>query len=273
MGHFAFDTVTVSLRNREPMRVKDVLIGCSNSSLSFEKTDGVMGLGYGKHSFAIRASEEFGARFSYCLVDHLSPSNHINYLTFGNASKTVLPYMQETELIVGHIGTFYAVNLKGISVDGKMLDIPPEVWDVKAKGGVILDSGTTLTALVKPAFEPLIDALKVKLSKFKKVEVKDFVMEHCFNSTGFKMSDAPKLSIHFKDGAVFVPLVNSYILQLEEDINCLGFIGLPSPDVSVIGNIMQQSHLWEFDVGNHKMRFGPSACKVVRSKTSIKSKG
>ncbi|CAM8947800.1 unnamed protein product [Rhodiola kirilowii] len=267
MGHFAFDTVTVSLRNKEPMRVKDILIGCSNSTQSFEKADGVMGLGYGKHSFAIRAAEEFGAKFSYCLVDHLSPSNHINYLTFGNTTRTYLPHMQQTELIVGHIGTFYAVDVQGISVDGKMLDIPAEVWDVTSKGGVIFDTGTTLTALVKPAYGPLMDALKLKLSKFEKVEIPDLIMEHCFNSTGFKESDAPKLSIHFKDGAVFVPLVRSYIIELEADVNCLGFTGIGWPDVSVIGNILQQNHLWEFDVGKHKLRFGPSHCKVVKTKS------
>uniref|UniRef100_A0A7N0TUZ1 Peptidase A1 domain-containing protein n=1 Tax=Kalanchoe fedtschenkoi TaxID=63787 RepID=A0A7N0TUZ1_KALFE len=267
MGHFAFDTVTVSLRNKEPMRVRDILIGCSNATQSFEQTDGVMGLGYGKHSFAIRAAEEFGAKFSYCLVDHLSPSNHINYLTFGNATRTSLPDMQQTELIVGHIGTFYAVDVQGISVDGKMLDIPAEVWNVTSRGGVILDTGTTLTALAGPAYEAVITAMNDKLSKLERVEIPDLIMEYCFNSSGFQESDAQELSIHFKDGAVFRPLVNSYVLDVDDDVKCLGFTRLKWPDVSVIGNILQQNHLWEFDVGKHKLGFAPSSCAVVRSKS------
>nr|CAD1834459.1 unnamed protein product [Ananas comosus var. bracteatus] len=40
-------------------------------------------LGYSNVSFAARAAARFGGRFSYCLVDHLSPRNASSFLTFG----------------------------------------------------------------------------------------------------------------------------------------------------------------------------------------------
>ncbi|KAG6416390.1 hypothetical protein SASPL_123819 [Salvia splendens] len=175
LGVFANETVTFSLANGRKARLHDVLVGCSQSARgqSFEAADGVMGLGYSNYSLAVKAAGKFGGKFSYCLVDHLSPENVSSYLIFGshnelNISVTRIRY---TELVLGVINPFYAVNVKGISVGDIMLDIPDEVWDLSDVGGAIVDSGTSLTVLTQPAYQPVMAALRQSLQAFKRLDL------------------------------------------------------------------------------------------------------
>ncbi|KAK9285843.1 hypothetical protein L1049_025044 [Liquidambar formosana] len=91
-------------------------------------------------------------------------------------------------------------------------------------------------------------------------------MEFCFSATGFEESLAPKLAFHFADGAQFAPPVKSYIIDVADGVKCLGFASADWPGTSVIGNIMQQNHVWEFDLGRNKLGFAPSTCKSLKSK-------
>lgn len=262
-GIFANETVTVSLTNGEKMKLRDVLIGCSDSvqGPSFqqhEATDGVLGLGFSRSSFAITATQRFGGKFSYCLVDHLSPQNVTNYLIFGSDcnKRTTMRYTT-----LGAIGSFYAVNIKGISLGAVMLNIPGEIWNVNGIGGAIVDTGTSLTYLTLPAYEPIVTALRLSLTKFERLSPGIGPLDFCFNATGFdESSDVAKLRFHFNDGARFEPPVKSYVIDAAEGVKCLGFVATAWPGVSVIGNIMQQNHFWEFDLVGGKLGYSPSSC-------------
>ncbi|GMI73389.1 NANA [Hibiscus trionum] len=261
LGLFGNDTAIVRLANGQKVKVPDVIIGCSETILGeFHDIDGVMGLGFEWHSFAVKAAKKFGHKFSYCLVDHLSPSNLVNFLVFGEVNDPTMPKFQYTELILGIVNPFYAVNVSGISIDGIMLDIPPHVWDVKRGGGVIVDSGFSLTQLVKPVFDRVVAAFDAPFSKFKRLPRSNEGPEICFDDTGYKESMMPKLVIHFGDGAKLTPPVKSYVLDAAEGEKCLGFTSTPWPGSMVIGNILQQNHLWEFDLLNSKLGFAPSTC-------------
>ncbi|XP_057950210.1 aspartic proteinase NANA, chloroplast-like [Malania oleifera] len=262
-GIFANETVTLGLANGKKRRLHNVLVGCSQSvrGPSFSVADGVMGLGFSDHSFATKAARSFGGKFSYCLVDHLSSKNVSSFLTFGRAAtKTPRSCMQFTQLALGVLSPFYAVHVAGISLDGVLLRIPVEVWDANGAGGTILDSGSSLTSLAQPAFQPIMAALKLSLRAFQKLELDVGPLEYCFNSTGFVDSMVPKLRFHFVDGARFEPPVKSYVIDVADGVKCLGFMSTSWPGFSVIGNIMQQNHLWEFDLGRGRLGFAPSAC-------------
>ncbi|KAJ0099639.1 hypothetical protein Patl1_19765 [Pistacia atlantica] len=221
MGIFAKETVTLGLTNGRKLRLKDVVIGCSDSfqGQSFVKADGVMGLAYGKYTFAKRASEFFDGKFSYCLVDHLS-----------------------------------------ISIGGVMLKIPIQVWDANSGGGTIVDSGSTLTSLAEPAYKPVMAALQMSVSKFQRLMPKGLPIDYCFSSTGYDEKLVPSLVIHFADGARFEPHKKSYIIDVADGVKCLGFVSVAWPGISTIGNIMQQNYLWEFDLAQSKLGFVASSC-------------
>ncbi|KAF2311782.1 hypothetical protein GH714_026686 [Hevea brasiliensis] len=264
-GVFANETVTVGLHGHHKIVLYHVLFGCTESSrLPPPFPDGVMGLGFSSISFAMRLADMFGNKFSYCLVDHLSPSNLNNYLSFGEPQHSKPQKMQYTELILHNSDVFYWVNVSGISVGDKMLNIPPETWNITNGGGAIIDSGTTLTLLAEAAYAAVMDAFIGTLTKFKKVEMP--VTEFCFEATGFQESSVPNFVIHFADGAKLEPLVKSYIIDAADGIKCLGFQPPQKGDISIIGNIMQQGHYWEFDIGRSKLGFGPSSCILTNPK-------
>ncbi|XP_017252509.1 aspartic proteinase NANA, chloroplast [Daucus carota subsp. sativus] len=265
IGIFANETVTVGLTNGRKAKLENVLMGCSQSSEgpSFRgkaAPDGVLGLGFSKSSFAIRATDTFGGKFSYCLPDHLSPKNVSSHLTFSNPSYQNAA-TNKIYTTLGAIGTFYAVNIRGISVGDEMLDIPGEIWDVNGVGGAILDTGSSLTFLALPAYKPVVAALALSLNRFQRLGIKIGQLEYCFNATGFNESrDTPRLMFHFQDGSRFEPPVKSYVIDAADEVKCLGLVPTGWPGVSVIGNIMQQSHIWEYDLVNGKLGFAPSSC-------------
>ncbi|KAL5568790.1 hypothetical protein UlMin_025365 [Ulmus minor] len=267
MGFFAKETVSVGLTSGRKGKLKDVLIGCTESISGDQRgtkgADGVLGLGYGKHTFTSQAASDFGGKFSYCLVDHLSPKNISNYIVFGqNKIETcLLNTMHRTNLLLGGaFGSFYGLNIKGISIGGALLRIPSATWNIELGGGTILDSGSSLTYLAEPAYGPVTATLSKSLSGFHRLPAEGGPFEFCFNSTGFNESSAPKLAIHFGDGAKFEPPVKSYIIDVAKQKKCLGFVSLSWPGNSIIGNILQQNHLWEFDLVRRSLGFAPSSC-------------
>ncbi|MBA0752095.1 hypothetical protein Gogos_000964 [Gossypium gossypioides] len=263
-GVFANETVSAGLTNGRKTRLHNVLIGCTDSfqGPTLQNADGIMGLANTKYSFATNAAATFGGKFSYCLVDHLSHLNATNYIIFGTNRNQVKVSgnTRHTKLELDAIPSFYAVNVIGISVGNKMLEIPMQVWDASEGGGTIIDSGTSLTFLADPAYQAVMEALKVSVSKYQRVKLDGVPMEYCFNSAGFNGSLVPKLIIHFDDGARFEPHWNSYVIAAAAGVRCLGFLPARFPALSVIGNIMQQNYLWEFDLKGKRLVFAPSSC-------------
>ncbi|XP_009363310.2 aspartic proteinase NANA, chloroplast [Pyrus x bretschneideri] len=265
-GLFANETVRATLASGRRTKLENVIVGCTDhikGSGGIRHGDGILGLGFGRNSFATKASLNFGGKFSYCLVDLQSPKNVSNFLTFGgHKSARLQKPMTYTKLVIGDSedkGSFYGVNVQGISVGGKMLDIPPRVWDENLKGGTIVDSGTSLTFLKVPAYKAVMKVMTMALSKVKKLSPDNDPFDFCFSSKGFNKSLVPKFAIHFADGAIFEPPVKSYALDVADGKMCLGFVPT-NVGPSVIGNIMQQNHLWEFDLGRRTLGFAPSTC-------------
>ncbi|PON39210.1 Aspartic peptidase [Parasponia andersonii] len=266
IGFFANETVSVGLTSGRKRKLKNVLIGCTESihgdQGSFKGADGVLGLGFSKYTFTTKVAEDFGGKFSYCLVDHLSPKNVSNYIIFGHnrIETALLRSIQRTNLVLGGaFGPLYGVNVLGISIGGVLLKIPHAVWDENLGGGTTLDSGTSLTFLAEPAYKPVTAELNKSISKFERLSIGG-PFEFCFNSKGFNESLVPRLTIHLADEALFEPPLKSYILDVAPQTKCLGFVSVSWPGTSIIGNIMQQNHLWEFDLERSTLAFAPSSC-------------
>ncbi|KMZ56242.1 Eukaryotic aspartyl protease family protein [Zostera marina] len=266
LGHFATEGMTINLSTGKRAKLRGIKIGCTSVSAgtAFAKADGVLGLGYSKTSFAASATHLFGGKFSYCLVDHLSPRTETNYLVFGNRSSedtTALTYVDLS--MEPPLAPFYSIQVQGISVGEVLLDIKEKTWKPRSGGGVIVDSGTSLTVLTRYAYKAVTKAYDDVLVNVEKVEVEPF--EFCYNWTTPPAVVIPPFSIHFAGvggvGTVkFTPPEKSYIISVADGVKCLGFMETPWPASSTIGNIMQQNHLWEFDVANRKLGFKPSPC-------------
>uniref|UniRef100_A0A0E0L5K2 Peptidase A1 domain-containing protein n=1 Tax=Oryza punctata TaxID=4537 RepID=A0A0E0L5K2_ORYPU len=278
-------------------KLQGVVLGCTTAygGQGFEASDGVLSLGYSNISFASRAASRFGGRFSYCLVDHLAPRNaysnisfasraasrfggrfsyclvdHLaprnatSYLTFGAgpdaASSSSSSSSSRTPLLLdARVRPFYAVTVDSVSVDGVALDIPAEVWDVGRNGGTIIDSGTSLTVLATPAYKAVVAALSKQLAGLPRVTMDPF--DYCYNWTARGGNLAvPKLAVQFAGSARLEPPAKSYVIDAAPGVKCIGVQEGAWPGVSVIGNILQQEHLWEFDLTNRWLRFRQTSC-------------
>ncbi|CAJ2659079.1 unnamed protein product [Trifolium pratense] len=261
-GFFGTDTITVNLTNGRKGKLQNLTIGCTQSmanSVSFtEDTGGILGLGLAKDSFVEKAGLAYGAKFSYCLVDHLSHKDVSSYLTFGTPKEKVLTKMKKTELLI--YPPFYGVNVIGVSIADQMLKIPPKVWNFDTQGGMILDSGTSLATFVVEAYDPIVSALEKSLKNVKRVDKSISILDFCFDGEGFDESTVPRLAFHFSGGARFEPPVKSYIIDVGPMMKCIGIVPINGTGASVIGNILQQNHLWEFDLANNIVGFAPSKC-------------
>ena len=242
-------------------KLQQVVLGCTTSydGQSFQASDGVLSLGNSNISFAARAAARFGGRFSYCLVDHLAPRNTSSYLTFGPDANGAASSSRTPLLLDAQVAPFYAVTVDAVSVAGEALDIPAEVWDVKKSGGAILDSGTSLTILATPAYKAVVAALSKQLAGVPRVTMDPF--EYCYNWTATSTPPAvPKLEVRFAGSARLQPPTKSYVIDAAPGVKCIGLQEGVWPGVSVIGNILQQEHLWEFDLANRWLRFKESRC-------------
>ncbi|XP_028792124.1 aspartic proteinase NANA, chloroplast-like [Neltuma alba] len=263
MGLFGRDTFTVGLTDGRKGKLKNMAIGCTRSVVDgptvSKDIDGLLGLGLSEDSFVSTAASQYGGKFSYCLVDHLSHGNVSNFLTFGTVitKASLLREIHTTPLVV--IGSNYGLNMVGVSMGDQLLRIPQMIWDFNANGGVILDSGTSLTLLTMPAYLSVIEALVKPLDRLKKMKAFE-PFEYCYSTKGFNESLVPRLAFHFEGGARFEPPVKSYVIDVNPEQKCIGIVGIDWPGVSIIGNIMQQNHLWEFDLFHNTLRFAPSPC-------------
>ncbi|OEL34467.1 Aspartic proteinase nepenthesin-2 [Dichanthelium oligosanthes] len=263
-GVVGTDTATISLPGGKMAQLQDVVVSCSSThgGQSFQAADGVLSLGNSKISFASRAAARFGGSFSYCLVDHLAPRDATGYLAFGPGPivpKNRTPAAQ-TPLLLDPKMPFYGVKVEAIHVAGKALDIPAAVWDAAKNGGAILDSGTTLTVLATPAYKAVVAALTTHLAGVPTVAFPPF--EHCYNWTARRPGapEIPKLAVQFAWSVRLEPPAKSYVIDVKPGVKCIGVQEGEWPGLSVIGNIMQQEHLWEFDLKNQVVRFKQSTC-------------
>lgn len=220
----------------------------------------MLSLGNSNISFASRAAARFGGRFSYCLVDHLAPRNASSYLTFGPGPEGGGAPAARTPLVLDRrVSPFYAVAVDAVYVAGEALDIPADVWDVGRGGGAILDSGTSLTVLATPAYRAVVAALGGRLAALPRVAMDPF--EYCYNWTA-GAPEIPKLEVSFAGSARLEPPAKSYVIDAAPGVKCIGVQEGAWPGVSVIGNILQQEHLWEFDLRDRWLRFKHTRCAL-----------
>ncbi|KAG8391950.1 hypothetical protein BUALT_Bualt01G0240300 [Buddleja alternifolia] len=254
-GEFSTETLTFR-RNR----VKNVALGCGHDNEGlFVGAAGLLGLGRGKLSFPVQAGRRFGGKFSYCLVDR-SSSSKPSSLLFGEsavARKAVFtPLLTNPKL-----DTFYYVGLNGISVGGvRVAGITASLFKLDAigNGGVIVDSGTSVTRLTRPAYVALRNAFRGGASSLKRSP--DFsLFDTCFDLSGKTEVRVPTVVLHFTGADVSLPASN-YLIPVDSDGKfCFAFAATMS-GLSIIGNIQQQGYRVVFDLAGNRVGFAPKGC-------------
>ncbi|AEE77055.1 Eukaryotic aspartyl protease family protein [Arabidopsis thaliana] len=135
---------------------------------------------------------------------------------------------------------------------------------VSGNGGTVVDSGTTLAFLAEPAYRSVIAAVRRRV----KLPIADALtpgFDLCVNVSGVTKPEKilPRLKFEFSGGAVFVPPPRNYFIETEEQIQCLAIQSVdPKVGFSVIGNLMQQGFLFEFDRDRSRLGFSRRGCAL-----------
>ncbi|KAL0283279.1 UNVERIFIED_CONTAM: Aspartyl protease family protein 2 [Sesamum angustifolium] len=252
-----FSTETLTFRRT---KVSNVALGCGHDNEGlFVGAAGLLGLGRGKLSFPTQAGSRFGGKFSYCLVDR-SASSKPSSMVFGESA--VSRNAVFTPLLTNpKLDTFYYVGLNGISVGGaRVPGITPSLFkmDQMGSGGVIVDSGTSVTRLTRPAYVALRDAFRAGATNLKRAP--DFsLFDTCFDLSGKTEVKVPTVVLHFEGADVSLPASNYLIPVDSEGKFCFAFAGTMS-GLSIIGNIQQQGFRVVFDMANNRVGFAARGC-------------
>lgn len=259
-GSFTFGEFSTETLTFRRIRVKNIALGCGHDNEGlFVGAAGLLGLGRGKLSFPNQAGRRFGNKFSYCLVDR-SASSKPSSVVFGESavSRTAVftPLLTNPKL-----DTFYYLGLTGMSVGGvRVKGITESLFklDSTGNGGVIIDSGTSVTRLTRPAYVALRDAFRAGAADLKRAA--DFsLFDTCFDLSGKTVVKVPTVVMHFAGANVALPASNYLIPVDSKGSFCFAFAGTMS-GLSIIGNIQQQGFRVVYDLAGSRIGFAPRGC-------------
>ena len=259
MGDFSTETLTF-----HGARVDHVALGCGHDNEGlFVGAAGLLGLGRGGLSFPSQTKNRYNAKFSYCLVDRTSSgsaSKPPSTIVFGNDA------VQETSVFTTlltnpKLDTFYYLQLLGISVGGSRVPGVSESQfklDPTGDGGVIIDSGTSVTRLTRPAYVAFRDAFLLGATRLKRAPSYS-LFDTCFDLSGMTTVKVPTVVFHFSGGDVSLPASNYLIPVNSQGRFCFAFAGTMG-NLSIIGNIQQQGFRVAYDLVGSRVGFMSGAC-------------
>ncbi|MQL80827.1 hypothetical protein Taro_013281 [Colocasia esculenta] len=268
-GEFSTETLTF----RGGARVGRVPFGCGHDNTGlFVAAAGLLGLGRGRLSFPSQAGRRFGRRFSYCLVGRTSavpPRRRSSTVVFGNSAVPKSGVVFTPMVVNPRLDTFYYVELTGISVGGArvsgVLASDLRLDPATGRGGVIVDSGTSVTRLARPAYAALRDAFRAGAEGLTPAPGFS-LFDTCYDLSGRTEVNVPTVVVHLGgargDGAtadLSLPAENYLIPVDTSGVFCFAFAGTDS-GISIIGNIQQQGFRVVFDGAGTQVGFVPRAC-------------
>ncbi len=269
VGEFSTDTITLESTastagpGHAAVVLNSIPMGCGHDNEGyFVGAAGLLGLGKGPLSFPSQVGPAIGEKFSYCLTDRETDTSDRSLLIFGNASVPASGVTFTPQVKNARIGTFYYLQLTGISVGGNLLDsIPTQVFqldDATGEGGVIIDSGTSVTRLAMPAYIAMRDAFRAGTRRLRPAPGFS-LFDTCYNLAGMMSVDVPTVTLHFQNGADIDFPASNYLIPVDNsNTYCFAFAGTTGP--SIIGNIQQQGFRIVFDNVNNQVGFVPGQC-------------
>ncbi|CAI9093887.1 OLC1v1029479C1 [Oldenlandia corymbosa var. corymbosa] len=232
------------------------LFGCGqNNQGLFGKTDGLLGLGKSQVSLVSQTAWKYGKVFSYCLP---SWSGSNGYLSFGKPLYGFPKTVKFTPFSTSRLTRFYyAVDLVGITVGGKLLPISLKVFQT---AGTIVDSGTVITRLPPAAYSALRTAFRQGMTQYKLAPAFS-LLDTCYDFSGLSTINIPKISFLFKGSANVDLGISGILVAASSNQVCLAFAGNgAATDPGIFGNIQQQKLQVVYDVAGARVGFGPGGC-------------
>lgn len=258
-GILGSETFTFGDDKKNKVSIKNIGFGCGedNEGEGFEQASGLVGLGRGPLSLVSQLKEQ---KFSYCLTS--MDDNKKSVLLLGSLANVNTKEVKITTPLIKNPlqPSFYYLSLEGITVGDKRLSIKKSTFEVGdgGSGGMIIDSGTTITYLEENAFV----SLKKEFISQTKLPVDDSSstgLDVCFSlPLGKTQVEIPKLVFHFEGGDLELPGENYMIADSNLGVACLAMGA--SNGMSIFGNVQQQNILVNYDLQKETITFVPTQC-------------
>ncbi|RCV13362.1 hypothetical protein SETIT_2G340000v2 [Setaria italica] len=263
------ETFTFGSSPADQIRVSGIAFGCSNaSSDDFSGSSGLVGLSRGSLSLV---SQLDAGRFSYCLTP-FQDTRSTSTLFLGPSASLDGTGVRSTPFVaspaMAPMSNYYYLNLKGISLGTTALSIPPNAFSLNADGtgGLIIDSGTTITSLVDAAYQQVRDAVVSLVTLPTTTDGSAATgLDLCFAlpSPTSAPPAMPSMTLHF-DGADMVLPPDSYMITVTDDsLWCLMMGSRRNGEMSTLGNYQQQNMHILYDVGKETLSFAPANCSML----------
>ncbi|XP_008803347.3 aspartyl protease AED3-like [Phoenix dactylifera] len=221
---------------------------------------GLLGLGRGPLSFLSQTKSLYASTFSYCLPSFKS-LNFSGTLRLGPAGqpKTI----KTTQLRSSpRRSSLYFVDLVGIRVGRKVVDIPPAAiaFDAATGAGTIFDSGTMFTRLVAPAYAALRDEFRRQVrGAGNATSLGGF--DTCYQGS----IAAPAITFMFAGMNMTLPADNYLIHSTAGSLTCLAMAAAPdnvNSVLNVIASMQQMNHRVLFDAASGRLGVARELCTV-----------
>ncbi|KAK1421585.1 hypothetical protein QVD17_24045 [Tagetes erecta] len=264
-GFLATETFTF-----DEVAVHAIGFGCGedNEGSGFNQGGGLVGLGRGPLSLVSQLKKP---KFSYCLTsinDETSSSeNPTSTLVMGSLS---MEKLNDTSVFTTPLiknpshPSFYYISLVGITVGDVDLPIKKSSFAIGSDGtgGMIIDSGTTITYLEDSAFE-LVKKEFVSQMKLNVDSSDSSGLDLCFelpneDGSGETTIEIPKLVFHFDGASLDLAGENYMIGDTRSGLVCLAMGS--SSGISIFGNIQQQNMMVVHDLDKETLSFVPTKC-------------
>ncbi|KAK1565481.1 hypothetical protein Q3G72_027654 [Acer saccharum] len=172
---------------------KNIIFGCGLDNSESFVSPGIVGLSNRRSSLV----GQFGFRpFSYCVP---ADSRFQGQMRFGSAAKISGP---TTKLAPNQAGLYYFQNVDGLYVNNEKVEgIPDDVFKFVEggdAGGLLIDTGSSVSVFPSIAFDPLIEKLKEKMGK-EPVRDETENYELCYDVKYYLREILPAIEIRFKD--------------------------------------------------------------------------
>ncbi|XP_028770034.1 aspartyl protease AED3-like [Neltuma alba] len=219
---------------------------------------GLLGLGRGPLSLLSQTQHLYQSTFSYCLPS-FKALNFSGSLKLGPVAQP--KRIKFTPLLKNpRRSSLYYVNLIGIRVGRRIVDIPPAAlaFNPTTGAGTIFDSGTVFTRLVEPAYIAVRDAFRRRVGR-NLVATSLGGFDTCYKVP----INAPTITFMFKGMNVTLPQDNLLIHSTVGGITCLAMAAAPdnvNSVLNVIANMQQQNHRVLYDVPNSRLGVARERC-------------
>ncbi|KAI4312836.1 hypothetical protein MLD38_037626 [Melastoma candidum] len=256
-GYIATDTISLRSTSRSSIKFPETVFGCGydNNGTFNVRTSGVVGLGGGDASLISQIGRSYGSKFSYCLLRYADPSS--SKLNFGSNAHVSGQGTVSTPLIQKSPKTYYYLNLEGISINRRRFNSSScSPRHVAGHGNIIIDSGTSLTALPRDLYEQIEHAVSAAIH-LPRVQDPRGSLNLCYRSSS-DLRDPPNITVHFTGADVKLNGYNTFV-HIAPGVACFAFV--PSTcDTVIYGNVAQMNFLIGYDIAGGRLSFKPANC-------------